>query len=62
MPSRLTRPKLTTIPMPTLAAGRMAVDLLLQLINDPDDTTAAQTTLQTALVVRDSTASPGRRP
>ncbi|MFJ2032442.1 LacI family DNA-binding transcriptional regulator [Streptosporangium sp. NPDC087985] len=51
---RLNRPKLTTIAMPTAAAGRMAVDLLLQSVND--GTTPTLTTLETSLVVRESTA------
>ena len=53
--SRLTRPKLTTIANPVMAAGRAAVDLLLQ---DPDGSAGANLTLQTTLVVRDS-AGPG---
>ncbi|MEU6999177.1 LacI family DNA-binding transcriptional regulator [Nonomuraea sp. NPDC046570] len=53
VPARLNRPRLTTIAMPTAAAGRMAVDLLLQSVDDGDSATVA--TLQTSLVVRDST-------
>ncbi|MBB0244778.1 LacI family DNA-binding transcriptional regulator [Streptomyces alkaliphilus] len=53
---RLNRPKLTTIVMPTPAAGRTAVDLLLQAV-DEDGRTAAQATLATDLVVRESTAA-----
>ncbi|MFD2765370.1 LacI family DNA-binding transcriptional regulator [Micromonospora eburnea] len=73
--SRLTRPKLTTVATPTAAAGRTAVDMLLQ--HDPDASrgargrgagagdrrTTAQVMLQTELVVRDSTGPappPGR--
>ncbi|MER7167132.1 LacI family DNA-binding transcriptional regulator [Micromonospora sp. NPDC000207] len=65
--SRLTRPKLTTVATPTGAAGRSAVDMLLQ--QDPeaprrgngrstatgDRRTTAQLMLQTELVIRDST-------
>jgi LacI family transcriptional regulator len=51
--SRLTRPKLTTVANPTAAAGRAAVDMLLQ--HGDDRRTTAQVTLQTALVSRDST-------
>ncbi|MQA79747.1 MAG: LacI family DNA-binding transcriptional regulator [Streptosporangiales bacterium] len=47
------RPKLTTVANPTSAAGRTAVDMLLQL--GDDRTTTAQVTLQTELIVRDST-------
>jgi LacI family transcriptional regulator len=51
--SRLVRPKLTTVATPTAAAGRAAVDMLLQ--QGDDRRTNAQVTLQTTLVVRDST-------
>ncbi len=50
---RLNRPKLTTIAMPTAAAGRMAVDMLLQSVGDQAAPTLAS--LETALVVREST-------
>ncbi|MFF0307668.1 LacI family DNA-binding transcriptional regulator [Streptosporangium sp. NPDC004379] len=50
---RLNRPKLTTVAMPTSAAGRMAVDLLLQSVGD--GRTSTLTTLETRLVVREST-------
>ena len=43
--SRLTRPKLTTVATPTAAAGRAAVDMLLQ--HGDDRRTTAQVTLQT---------------
>lgn len=48
---RLTRPKLTTVATPTARAGRIAVDLLLA----PDDDPGRQVTLDTDLVIRDST-------
>ncbi|MFI7080348.1 MULTISPECIES: LacI family DNA-binding transcriptional regulator [unclassified Micromonospora] len=68
--SRLTRPKLTTVATPTAAAGRTAVDMLLQQDTDLPRTgrgggagatvgvrrTTAQVMLQTELVIRDSTA------
>ncbi|GIJ31516.1 LacI family DNA-binding transcriptional regulator [Verrucosispora sp. WMMD703] len=68
--SRLTRPKLTTVATPTAAAGRTAVDMLLQQDTDFPRTargggatvavgvrrTTAQVMLQTELVIRDSTA------
>jgi LacI family transcriptional regulator len=61
---RLNRPKLTTVAMPTPAAGRASVDLLLQAIeagrNGDKRSGAAQTTLDTSLVIRDSTAMPRR--
>jgi LacI family transcriptional regulator len=68
--SRLTRPKLTTVATPTAAAGRAAVDMLLQhdgsatprlrrganrTVTADDRRTTAQVTLQTELVIRDST-------
>ncbi|TDC81621.1 LacI family transcriptional regulator [Micromonospora sp. KC606] len=65
--SRLTRPKLTTVATPTAAAGRTAVDMLLQHDSEPrprgggravvvgDRRTTAQVMLQTELVIRDST-------
>jgi LacI family transcriptional regulator len=51
--SRRTRPRLTTVATPTPAAGRAAVDMLLQ--HGDDRRTTAQVTLQTELVIRDST-------
>ncbi|MFC6015383.1 LacI family DNA-binding transcriptional regulator [Plantactinospora solaniradicis] len=79
--SRLTRPKLTTVATPTAAAGRTAVDMLLQhdgsfsaragrgggrTTTADDRRTTAQVTLQTELVIRDSTgvgpAAPADRP
>jgi LacI family transcriptional regulator len=51
--SRLIRPKLTTVSTPTAAAGRAAVDMLLQ--HDDERRTNALVTLQTELIVRDST-------
>ncbi|GAA3701974.1 LacI family DNA-binding transcriptional regulator [Nonomuraea antimicrobica] len=50
LPGRLNRPKLTTVAMPAEAAGRMAVDLLLQSGGE-----GATVTLDTALIVREST-------
>ncbi|TDD05670.1 LacI family transcriptional regulator [Nonomuraea deserti] len=50
LPGRLNRPKLTTVAMPAAAAGRMAVDLLLQSGGE-----GATVTLDTALIVREST-------
>jgi LacI family transcriptional regulator len=51
--SRLLHPRLTTVATPTAAAGRSAVDMLLQL--GDDRRTTAQVTLPTELVIRDST-------
>ncbi|MBB6344629.1 LacI family DNA-binding transcriptional regulator [Nonomuraea muscovyensis] len=50
---RLSRPKLTTIAMPTAAAGRIAVDMLLQSVDSQAAT--GVTMLETTLIVRDST-------
>jgi len=54
--SRRIRPMLTTVATPTAAAGRVAVDMLLQ--HGDDRRTTALVTLQTELVVRDS-SGPG---
>ncbi|MFI6903467.1 LacI family DNA-binding transcriptional regulator [Nonomuraea sp. NPDC050394] len=53
LPGRLNRPKLTTVAMPTEAAGRAAVDLLLGAESGP-------VTLPTALIVRESTGEAPR--
>ncbi|WP_113699610.1 LacI family DNA-binding transcriptional regulator [Nonomuraea lactucae] len=55
---RLVRPRLTTVAMPTAAAGRIAVDLLLQSV----DSRAAMgvTMLETTLIVRESTGEAPR--
>ncbi|HEY1175097.1 MAG TPA: LacI family DNA-binding transcriptional regulator [Phytomonospora sp.] len=56
---RVTRPRLTTVATPTAAAGRAAVDMLLQ--HGDDRRTTAQVSLQTELIVRDSTSAPPPR-
>ncbi|GAA0928634.1 LacI family DNA-binding transcriptional regulator [Nonomuraea longicatena] len=53
LPGRLNRPKLTTVAMPTEAAGRTAVDLLLGAADGP-------VTLPTAFIVRESTGEAPR--
>ncbi|MEV4892053.1 LacI family DNA-binding transcriptional regulator [Nonomuraea sp. NPDC055795] len=53
LPGRLNRPKLTTVAMPTEAAGRAAVDLLLGTETGP-------VKLPTALIVRESTGEAPR--
>jgi LacI family transcriptional regulator len=50
LPGRLNKPRLTTVAMPAVAAGRMAVDLLLQSEGE-----GAVITLDTDLIVREST-------
>ena len=47
VPGRLSRPKLTTVAMPTAAAGRIAVDLLLQSVDS--ESTGGVTVLETDL-------------
>ena len=52
----MTSPPLTTVAMPTEAAGRAAVDLLHAIVNhDPDTTAGDEDRLKTALRVRGST-------
>jgi LacI family transcriptional regulator len=55
---QLTRPKLTTVAMPTTYAGRAAVDVLLQVLADAGGPRSPQTMLDTTLVVRQSTVPP----
>lgn len=55
---RLNRPRLTTVAMPTAAAGRTAVDLLIQALETSGEPATARTVLATSLVVRDSTGAP----
>ncbi|MFI6325887.1 LacI family DNA-binding transcriptional regulator [Nonomuraea sp. NPDC050556] len=55
LPGRLNRPKLSTITMPTAAAGRMAVDLLLAAVGQGEDAAPTLARLETDLVVREST-------
>ncbi|GIH95122.1 LacI family DNA-binding transcriptional regulator [Planobispora siamensis] len=57
LPGRLNRPKLTTITMPTAAAGRMAVDLLLAAVSAGESGIATLARLETNLVVRESTGA-----
>ncbi|MFE3449242.1 LacI family DNA-binding transcriptional regulator [Nonomuraea sp. NPDC059194] len=57
LPGRLNRPKLTTVTMPTAAAGRMAVDLLLAAVNAGGSGTPTLARLETTLVVRESTGA-----
>ena len=55
--SRMARPALTTVRLPKQEAGRIAVELLLAVLDDPDLDTAIATrgTLHGELIVRDST-------
>ncbi|MFI6477216.1 LacI family DNA-binding transcriptional regulator [Nonomuraea sp. NPDC050663] len=55
LPGRLNKPKLTTITMPTAAAGRMAVDLLLAAVGAGESGTPTLARLETSLVIREST-------
>ncbi|WP_433381033.1 LacI family DNA-binding transcriptional regulator [Actinoplanes sp. CA-142083] len=51
----MVHPALTTVALPKEQSGRAGVDLLLQLLADPDRSTAARRELATQLMVRDST-------
>jgi LacI family transcriptional regulator len=51
----MVNPSLTTVALPKEQAGRAGVDLLLQLLAEPDRTTAARRELPTQLMVRGST-------
>jgi LacI family transcriptional regulator len=53
--SRMARPSLTTVRLPKQEAGRIAVDLLLGLLDDPDTAVGTRGTLRGELIVRDST-------
>jgi LacI family transcriptional regulator/LacI family repressor for deo operon, udp, cdd, tsx, nupC, and nupG len=53
--AQMARPALTTVRMPKQDAGRIAVDLLLALLDRPDDVHDSTITLQGELIVRDST-------
>ena len=53
--SRMARPALTTVRLPKQEAGRIAVELLLALLDDPDSSVDARGTLHGELIVRDST-------
>ncbi|MEV0797201.1 LacI family DNA-binding transcriptional regulator [Kribbella sp. NPDC050281] len=53
--SRMARPALTTVRLPKQEAGRIAVELLLALLDDPDSTVDTRGTLHGELIVRDST-------
>ena len=57
LPSGLTSPALTTVRQPMPDLGRIAVESLLSLIDDPEQE-AIQQILPVQLVVRDSTAPP----
>lgn len=54
---RLTHPELPTIVIPVAAAGRAAVDILLEDVGDPNARPEPMTLLS-SLAVRDSTAAP----
>lgn len=56
----VSQPALTTVRTPLLEIGRTAVDLLLDVV-EPRPVPRPQITMPVALVVRDSTAAPGRR-
>jgi len=51
----MVHPSLTTVALPKEQTGRAGVDLLLQLLAEPDRLTAARRELPTQLMVRGST-------
>jgi LacI family transcriptional regulator len=53
--SRMARPALTTVRLPKQEAGRIAVELLLAVLDNPDADTVTGGTLHGELIVRDST-------
>ncbi|GAA1615167.1 LacI family DNA-binding transcriptional regulator [Kribbella karoonensis] len=53
--SRMARPALTTVRLPKQEAGRVAVELLLALLDDPDAASTTHGDLHGELIVRDST-------
>ncbi|MGZ0146833.1 LacI family DNA-binding transcriptional regulator [Kribbella sp. WER1] len=53
--SRMARPALTTVRLPKQEAGRLAVELLLAMLDDPDAATTTHGDLHGELIVRDST-------
>ena len=62
--SRMARPALTTVRLPKQEAGRIAVELLLTLLDDPDSFIDTRGTLHGELIVRESTgpSPPRERP
>ena len=56
--SAMTTPPLTTVLMPTEAAGRAAVGLLLEVLARPEEERGAVQTLPTQLIVRSTTVPP----
>ncbi|MFF0340508.1 LacI family DNA-binding transcriptional regulator [Kribbella sp. NPDC004875] len=53
--SRMARPALTTVRLPKQEAGRIAVELLLTMLDEPDTAVGAQGKLHGELIVREST-------
>ena len=55
--SRMARPALTTVRLPKQETGRLAVELLLALLDDPEaaQISGSQEALHGELIVRDST-------
>lgn len=54
----MVQPPLTTLSIPKEKAGRAAVELLLQVLSDPDRRTRPRRELATELLVRQTTAAP----
>jgi LacI family transcriptional regulator/LacI family repressor for deo operon, udp, cdd, tsx, nupC, and nupG len=59
--AQMARPALTTVRMPKQEAGRIAVELLLALLDHPDDALDSTITLHGELIVRDSTGPSPRK-
>ncbi|MGW6277569.1 LacI family DNA-binding transcriptional regulator [Kribbella sp. NPDC055071] len=59
--AQMARPALTTVRMPKQEAGRIAVELLLALLDNPDGTLDSTITLHGELIVRDSTGPSPRK-
>ncbi|GAA2625580.1 LacI family DNA-binding transcriptional regulator [Paractinoplanes durhamensis] len=59
--SAMVHPALTTVDLPKEQSGRAGVDLLLQLLAEPDRSPAARRELPTQLIVRASTGIAPRR-
>jgi DNA-binding LacI/PurR family transcriptional regulator len=56
--SAMVHPSLTTIRVPKEQVGRVSVDLLVQLLGDPQTDASPQRELPTRLIVRNTTAVP----
>ena len=60
--ARVVHPKLTTVRLPLEQMGRVAVELLLEHIEEPEDCRPRHITLSTRLIERQSCAAPKELP